>query len=265
MPRPSADLHRYPEEVIITDAVEDQGVSGTSTPGAADEDDFFSSWDKPAIKRPSNPPSRTGTPGLGINRSASPFLNAQNGNGTAQSRSPLAGGASDASSPATTPAASRAIPAAARKPAGSTTGGPKKNILGAKKTKLGAKKVDASALDFEAAERKAKEEAERVAKLGYDPDAEATPSETQMKSAQPNNSATSIISPTPLSPGRTGGFGSTAKPNDRGEGEVERLGMGVRKLGFGQVGGGSPASSASAAAAPKKMGFGAVNKAPAQG
>lgn len=168
-----------------------------------------------------------------------------NGNGTARPKSPL-----NASTPAAT-----AIPAAARKPASST--GPKKNILGAKKTKLGAKKVDASALDFDAAERKAKEEADRVAKLGYDPEAEAAPAETQIKTAQPNETAASIVAPTPLSPGR--GFGSTGK--EKTDSDVERLGMGVRKLGFGQVGGGA----GTAAPAPRKMGFGSVAKAPVEG
>lgn len=231
---------------------DEAGESGSNTP-AGNEDDFFSSWDKPAIKRPSNPPSRTGTPAAGVGRTASPFLNANaNGNGTARAPSPLVG--ADAPAAAT----SRAIPAAARKPLGTT--GAKKSILGAKKTKLGAKKVDASALDFDAAEKKAKEEAERVAKLGYDPDAEATPAEAQIKSAQPAETP-SIISPTPLSPGRPGGFGSTGKAPDRSESDVDRLGMGVRKLGFGQMSGGAPA----AAAAPKKMGFGSVNRAPVQG
>lgn len=249
-----ADHDRYPEEVVITEAVEESGTSGTSTPGAGDEDDFFSSWDKPSIKRPSNPPSRTGTP-ANASRTNSPFLNANpaNGNGIARSKSPLAASSTEAAPSA------RAIPAATRKPAGTT--GAKKNILGAKKTKLGAKKVDASALDFDAAEKKAREEAERVAKLGYDPEAEAAPAEAQIKSAQPTES-TSIAAPTPLSPGRAGGFGSTNKAPERSESDMERLGMGVRKLGFGQVGGGSPASSG---AAPKKMGFGSVAKAPVQG
>lgn len=243
--RCAQDAKQYPEEVIITDIIEDSGASGSNTPGAADEDDFFSSWDKPAIKRPSNPPSRTGTPAAGVSRTASPFLNTPaNGNGTARPKSPL-----NASTPAAT-----AIPAAARKPASST--GPKKNILGAKKTKLGAKKVDASALDFDAAERKAKEEADRVAKLGYDPEAEAAPVETQIKSAQPSETATSIVAPTPLSPSR--GFGSTGK--EKTDADVERLGMGVRKLGFGQVGGGA----GTAAPAPRKMGFGSVAKAPVE-
>ena len=228
-------------------------MSGTSTPGAGDDDDFFSSWDKPTIKRPSNPPSRTATPG--INRTNSPFLNAPaNGNGVARPKSPL----TSEPAPAAAPTA-RAIPAAAARKTTPGAAPRKANILGAKKTKLGAKKVDAAALDFDAAERKAREEAERVAKLGYDPDAETAPVEAQINSAQPDSN-TSIVSPQPVSPRPGAGFGATGKAKERDQGEMERLGMGVRKLGFGQVGGGAPA-----AAAPKKMGFGSTNRAPVEG
>lgn len=160
--------------------------------------------------------------------------------------------------PAAVPATARAIPAsAARK---TTTGAaPRKaNILGAKK-KLGAKKVDPAALDFDAAERKAREEAERIAKLGYDPDAEAAPAEAQITSAQPDSS-TSIVSPQPVSPRPGVGFGATGKSKERDQGDMDKLGMGVRKLGFGQVGGGAPA-----AAVPKKMGFGSTARAPVAG
>jgi len=122
--------------------------------------------------------------------------------------------------------------------------------LGAKKTKLGAKKVTADAIDFDAAERKAKEEAERIAKLGYDPDAEEAVSKkpaTTTKTAD----LPKIASPTPVSPGRAG-YGS-GKQHERSSSEVERLGMGMGILGFGQIGGGKPV------AAPKKMGgFGSV-------
>ena len=236
---------RYPEEVIITDLADEAGASGTSTP-AGDDDDFFSSWDKPTIKRPSNPPSRTGTPG--INRTNSPFLNAP-ANGAARPKSPLT-----AESAAAAPATARAIPAsAARKTATGGAAPRKANILGAKK-KLGAKKVDPAALDFDAAERKAREEAERIAKLGYDPEAETAPVEAQISSAQPD-STSSIVSPQPVSPRPGVGFGATGKAKEK-EGDMEKLGMGVRKLGFGQVGGGAPA-----AAAPKKMGFGSTTRA----
>ncbi|KAI8938421.1 hypothetical protein NX059_012552 [Plenodomus lindquistii] len=243
--RCAADARLYPEEVVITDAPDAAGSEGNNTP-AGEDDDFFSSWDKPTIKRPSNPPSRTGTPRVG-----SPFLKpGANGNGTDRPKSPLVG-ASGTSTPAAVPAAK---PAAVRK----TTGGaaPKKNILGAKKKGLGAKKVVAdSGLDFEEAERKAREEAERIEKLGYDPDAEAAEAATSTKAKAPE--ASTIVSPTPVSPPR-GGFGSTSKP-ERSSQDMERLGMGVQRLGFGQIGAGKKP-----VAQQKKMGgFGSVSK-PAQ-
>lgn len=242
--RVAADAQKYPGEVVITDVAED--ATGTSTPSEGNDDDFFSSWDKPAIKRPSNPPSRTGTPSQGASR-ASPFLNpGANGNGTARPKSPLTG----------TDAAPKAVPSAAVRKSTPAGAAPKKaNILGAKKTKLGAKKVVAGDdLDFEAAEKKAKEEAERIEKLGYDPNADNTEAPATSSSSATPIGATSIASPTPVSPNR-GGFGSTSRA-EQGNQDVERLGMGVTRLGFGQVGG------AKAAAAPKKMGgFGSTSRA----
>ena len=133
--------------------------------------------------------------------------------------------------------------------------------MGAKKKGLGAKKiggdVGAAAIDFDEAERKAREEAERIEKLGYDPDAEAaevaTPSSpsTSSGAAAASSSDSKIVSPKPLSPGRT--FGATGG-HQRSSSEIERLGMGIGRLGFGQVG------SQKAAAAPKKPGFGAVSR-----
>jgi ADP-ribosylation factor GTPase-activating protein 2/3 len=223
---------------VITDVPEVAGTSEGNTP-AGEDDDFFSSWDKPTIKRPSNPPSRTGTP-----RAQSPFLKpgVVAGNGADRPKSPLV-------------AAENNTPAVVKPTVRKTTAGaaPKKNILGAKKKGLGAKKVVPAdgGLDFDEAERKAKEEAERIAKLGYDPDAEAaeTAATTKPKAAEASN----IAAPTPVSPPR-GGFGSTAKP-DRWDADTERLGMGVARLGFGQVG------AAKKAAPAKKMGgFGSVSK-----
>lgn len=103
-------------------------------------------------------------------------------------------------------------------------------------------------MDFEAAEKKAKEEAERIEKLGYDPDAEQAAASSAKSSGSAEKSK--IAAPTPISPAK--GFGAT-KGHGRSESEVERLGMGVGKLGFGQVGGAKPAASA-----PKKMGFGSM-------
>jgi ADP-ribosylation factor GTPase-activating protein 2/3 len=222
-------------------------TDGSSTPAGDPEDDFFSSWDKPSIKRPTPPISRTATPPV-VGRTPSPFLNAGsngNGNGIARAASPLA------NADASTPAASRITSSAALRKTATTASGPRKaNVLGAKKTKLGAKKITGDVIDFDAAERKAKEEAERIEKLGYDPEAEA---ETTKTAAVTTKAADlpKIASPTPVSPGRAG-YGST-QGRERTNSELERLGMGMGRLGFGQVGGSKPA------AAPKKMGgFGSV-------
>jgi ADP-ribosylation factor GTPase-activating protein 2/3 len=225
-------------------------TDGTSTPAGEPEDDFFSSWDKPSIKRPTPPVSRTATPPI-VGRTPSPFLSAgANGNGIARtaSPSPLAN-VEGASTPP--PAASRTTTSAALRKTTTTGTGPRKaNVLGAKKTpKLGAKKITGEVIDFDAAERKAKEEAERIEKLGYDPDAEEAA--TKKTTVATKTADTKIVAPLPVSPGRAG-FGST-QGRERTNSELERLGMGIGRLGFGQVGGNK------AAAAPKKAGgFGSV-------
>ncbi|KAK7522464.1 hypothetical protein IWZ03DRAFT_306376 [Phyllosticta citriasiana] len=250
--RVAQDKKQYPNEVVITD-IPDPETSGSNTP-VNDDDDFFSSWDKPTIKRPSNPPSRTGTPASG-SRSGSPFLNAPaNGNGS-RPKSPLSAASDDK------PAAPRAVPAAAIRKTGTATGAPRKtNILGAKKKGLGAKKITpgGDALDFEAAERKAKEEEERIKKLGYDEEAERVAAEEAAAAAAKAKKNEEIASPTPISPARSG-LGSSGK--DRSSKDVERLGMGVQRLGFGQVG-----AKKAAAPAPKKMGgFGSTSRAAEDG
>ena len=236
---------RSPEEVVIADVLSPTFADGTSTPNAEPSDDFFSSWDKPAIKRPSNPPSRTGTPN--ISRTASPFLKAGPG-AEPRSKSP-ANGVEAENAP---PAASRTTSSAALRKTATTGGARKANVLGAKKNqKIGAKKVGGGGdvIDFEEAEKKAKEEAERIAKLGYDPEADDAPAAVTSPVEAPK-----ILSPTPVSPPSTNYGASQSKGHQRSASEVERLGMGMGRLGFGQVG----AAAKSSAPAPKKLGFGAV-------
>ncbi|KAI4138341.1 MAG: hypothetical protein L6R39_006833, partial [Caloplaca ligustica] len=178
--RVAIDIKDYPEEVVVTDVVASTPAEGTDTPPG--EDDFFSSWDKPSIKRPSNPPSRTQTPAL--SRTASPFLNPNtNGTGPTRPKSPLKNAEEP---PQSAPPTSRAISSSAIRKTATTGGARKANVLGAKKTqKLGAKKIGGGEeIDFEAAEKKAKEEAERIARLGYDPEAEeATAAATKPRTA----------------------------------------------------------------------------------
>jgi ADP-ribosylation factor GTPase-activating protein 2/3 len=247
---PHLTCNSYPTEVVITDVMGNVGTDGTSTPAGEPDDDFFSSWDKPSIKRPTPPISRTATPPV-VGRTPSPFLNAGTGappGGIARTSSPLVNSESAAAAPRTTSSA------ALRKTTTAGAGPRKANVLGAKKTqKLGAKKLTGDVIDFDAAEKKAKEEAERIEKLGYDPDAEEATTKKALKTAD-----TTIVSPKPVNPTR-GGFGNPS-PKERSEGDVARLGMGMGRLGFGQVGGAKPA-----AAAQKKMGgFGSVGPIKAQ-
>lgn len=239
---------RFPNEVVINDS---EGTEGTTTPAGEPTDDFFASWDKPAIKKPTPPVSRTATPPV-VGRTPSPFLNAgANKDGVARVGSPLSSVAmtGDDAKPAT----SRITHSSALK---KTTTGPRKtNILGAKKatSKLGVKKVTGEIIDFDEAEKKAKEEAERIEKLGYNPDDDDEAS-TTVKSG---SAKADIVSPTPVVPARSG-YGSASHTREKSASEMERLGMGISRLGFGQVGG-RPGTGAAAAAAKKNGGgFGSV-------
>ncbi|RFU74203.1 zinc finger glo3 [Trichoderma arundinaceum] len=235
--RAARDALEYPEEVIV-DGIEGEG---SSTPAGEPDDDFFSSWDKPAIKKPTPPVSRNATPPV-VGRTPSPFLSAGNKD-VPRAASPL----SKTDSTESKPAASRITTSAALRKT-TTTGGPKKSILGAKKVqKLGVKKVTGDVIDFDEAEKKAKEEAERIAKLGYDPEAEE---EQTAKSSSTSSAA--IISPTPISPP------ASSHTRQKSNAEMERLGMGIGRLGFGQIGGGKAASSASASTKKNAGGFGSV-------
>ena len=106
-------------------------------------------------------------------------------------------------------------------------------------------------MDFEAAEKKAKEEAQRIEKLGYDPDAEEAATQAARKASV--SESTNIVSPTPISPAIAGGFGAAKGAHQRSASEVERLGMGMGRLGFGQVG-----ASKTAQAKKAPLGFGSV-------
>lgn len=244
--RAARDAKEYPNEVIVTDGA-DAG-DGSNTPAGEPDDDFFSSWDKPAIKKPTPPISRTSTPPV-LGRTGSPFLNAQtNGKDIARASSPLA----KTEDTETKPAASRITTSAALRKTTAASGPRKANVLGAKKTqKLGVKKVTADFIDFDEAEKKAKEEAERIEKLGYDPDAE---DDTTTKASASKTEASNIHAPVATTSAPRGGYGSSSHNREKSASEMERLGMGVKRLGFGQVGG----AKAAAPAARNAGGFGSV-------
>ncbi|OAP55441.1 hypothetical protein AYL99_10414 [Fonsecaea erecta] len=269
--RAERDAQEYPDEVVITDdPLSTPGAEGTSTPAGEPADDFFSSWDKPTIKRPSNPPSRSGTPPV-ISRTASPFLSAGNATNGSQTRpkspSPLAANTAndavkDAEAALPAPAAIRTTSSSAIRKGPNAAGGAgarRANVLSGKKPahKLGAKKVVGEEIDFDAAEKAAKAEAERIEKLGYDPEAEKAEElskATKSSTFGASSATTPKETPTPIN---TSSRTVSNPSHARSPSELERLGMGVGRLGFGQVGPSKGAASSSAPA-PKKLGFGAV-------
>ncbi|RKF65460.1 ADP-ribosylation factor GTPase-activating protein glo3 [Golovinomyces cichoracearum] len=213
------DTAEYPDCVVITDHLPTTKLNSEATSTGDDEDDFFSSWDKPSIKRPAV--SQVSTPST-IGRTASPFLNSRNSPERVPSPVSANQGASTMNHP-------RVKSSTAQRKSGTIGSGPRKaNVLGAKKSKLGVKKITGDTIDFDAAEKKAKEEAERIAKLGYDPDSENASNAATQFQAPISTIMNSSISPTP-----TGKGSQDSKKHSTDQ--MERLGMGIGRLGFGQT------------------------------
>lgn len=126
------------DEVLYPNQVTLENIDDSSTSSLADNnsnDDFFANWEKKST--PSPVTSRPLTPSN---------TNPATANTTIQPKKPSA---------------------ILRK---STTTNKKTSILsGPRKSKITAKKVSAADIDFEAAEQLAKQEAEEIAKLGYNP------------------------------------------------------------------------------------------------
>ncbi|KAI0070369.1 ArfGap-domain-containing protein [Panus rudis PR-1116 ss-1] len=226
--RVKEDAAKYPTRIFVEGASEPQTApAGTK----ADDDDFFSSWDKPASKPASSGTSSpAGPPVIGRSASASSAprtvssaaLRATSSIGSAsRPASKLGASRLNSSSSSTATVTTTSSPAA--------SSGPKKvSKLGG----LGAKKA-ATPINFEEAERKAAEEAERIKQLGYDREREKAEEEERAKrAAEALKSAPAAKSPvasksTPVSPG-------IAQPKGPAQ-DLERLGMGMKRLGFGAV------------------------------
>ncbi|CAL1713739.1 unnamed protein product [Somion occarium] len=227
--RVKEDAAKYPTRIFVEGASE-----VTSAPATTNgEDDFFSSWDKPSPKPASSPASTPTTPPV-IGRSAS-VAAAPRTISSSSLRS--ASSVGSASRPASKLGASRLNSSSTSTATGatstSTSSAPKKSKLGG----LGAKKA-AAPIDFAEAERKAAEEAERIKQLGYDREKEKVEEEERLrKEAESLKSAPALKSPalakSPTSP-------AIATPKGSAQ-DMERLGMGFKRLGFGGV----PAAAAS--------------------
>ncbi|GAA5977509.1 hypothetical protein JCM10908_004998 [Rhodotorula pacifica] len=122
--------------------------------------------------------------------------------------------------------------------------------------KLGVKK--GGAINFEEAERKAREEEERIKRLGYDRRKEEEEQAAAAAAAKNGASSSSSGGANGSSTSSKGGAPSrlasqaAALEAKKDSGDMDRLGMGVRKLGFGQVMGVGGEQAAKEAAARKK-------------
>ncbi|RPA87553.1 ArfGap-domain-containing protein [Ascobolus immersus RN42] len=216
--RAAEDAKQFPGEVVV-----DGGK--TEVVAKDEDDDFFSSWDKPSIKKQSPAPSRVATPPV-VGRTSSPLVNSK----------------SAATSAATTPKPSTP---SIQTGAAMTTQPRRSNILSGKKTapvKPAPKPADDDDdddFDFDAVEAAAKAEEARRAKLGYDPDEIKDTAKTVKSPTLGSASVTTKAAPTPNQPSHA-----------RKSSDVERLGLSMGRLGFGQTSAAKPAT--------KKGGFGAV-------
>ncbi|QRV77180.1 GTPase activating protein for Arf protein [Ceratobasidium sp. AG-Ba] len=230
--RVKEDASRFPQGIYIEGA---PPVTSSATPASGaggDDDDFFSSWDKPAAPAPKAAPTPAAVarpPGIGARA-------------TTPSQVPLPSTPATSTPTLPTPPVPRTVTSSSIRSNSSTaTTGTKVSKLGASKLGaskaggLGAKKAGAP-IDFAAAEKKAKEEEERIKQLGYD--AEKEREEAAKAAAQKP-----IIAPTPTStaPAARSAGGATEK---RSSVEMERLGMGMGRLGFGAISGGPAAAPA---------------------
>jgi len=215
------DVAKYPTRVFVEGVVEE-----ASTPAPAGDEDFFSSWDKPASKpaTPStsatSPPPMLGRAATGPRTVTSSSLRSNSTPGTASRPVSKLGASRLNSSSTSTSTVNTTTPSAASTAA-------KKSKLGG----LGAKK--AGPIDFAEAERKAAEEAERIRQLGYDREKEKVEEEERAK-----KQVESIKSPIAATPASTAKAAAAAPVSAAPKGnpqDMERLGMGMKRLGFGGI------------------------------
>jgi len=226
--RAKEDAVVFPDGIFV-DGMETVKPAAETTASAGDDEDFFSSWDKPSAssKTTSAPSSKPSTP-LGISRNAS--------TSSATSAAPRTVTSSSLRSNTTATSTRPSKLGAARLGSTTTTtntgSSAASNAAATKKTKpggLGAKK--AAAVDFAEAERKAQEEAERVKQLGYDREREEVEERARQEAA-----SLELKSRAASSVGKSVATKVATPPKPNGSNQdMERLGMGMKRLGFGSV------------------------------
>ncbi|BEJ17016.1 hypothetical protein CspHIS471_0604170 [Cutaneotrichosporon sp. HIS471] len=219
--RVAEDARQYPDGIHIDGLDLTPMQTATSTPATETNNDFFDNWDK-AVPTPSPRPSKPASP------APPPMIG--------RTPSPATTSAPVSTAPRTVSSASLRANPSGRTIGANRTGGAKSMKLGGAKlgaSKLGAKKAGAT-INFEEAERKAREEEERVKRLGYDKkkeEEEAAALKAREEEERRKNQAAGMSSSRTATP-----LSSSRMAKDEKPAPV--------KLGFGQV--------ASTAAAPTK-------------
>lgn len=201
----------YPNAVTLEN-IDNSSTSSLNDPNSGSTDDFFSNWER---KSDSPNTSRPLTPLNGPNATPPPSIPAQ------------------------------------KKPSSilrKSTASTKKNILsGPRKSKIAAKKVT-SEIDFDAAEKEAKREAEETAKLGYNPNSTSASDGFSSTVIKPKTISTEPVAEEKTFGKPTSSFSKPAK--------VESVTPTFAKLGFGMTANDAAeqAKAAKAASAPKYTG-----------
>ncbi|WVO18181.1 hypothetical protein L204_105884 [Cryptococcus depauperatus] len=203
--RVKKDIERHPQGIHI-DGLELTPLASPSKP--AQDDDFFSSWDKTPASKPSSPASAAAAA-----PASAPGLRPASRTVTSSTLRP--------SAPSTRPASVSRLSSAPSSNA--TTAVSKPSKLGA--SKLGAKKAP-TPIDFEAAQSSAIAEEERIKKLGYE-----RQKEEEEKKAQREKEAEEARKIKAEAVMTSSGSGTSANESKK---SVVNVPAPVR-LGFGQV------------------------------
>ncbi|KAG0701927.1 hypothetical protein DFH29DRAFT_537392 [Suillus ampliporus] len=225
--RVKEDAAKFPTRLVV-DGLDTSPASAEAAPA---EEDFFSSWEKPATPKTTSSSAPTSPPIIG--RLAS--------TGSVASRTATSSSMRSNSSTSTNGVAklgaTRLTSSTSAIGSSATSASQKKSKLGG----LGAKKAS-TPIDFAEAERKATEEAERIKQLGYDRQREEEEERTQKEAEKVAASQAKVkAADTAIQPSTVQGKVDLQKGNSQ---DLERLGMGFRKLGFGGVPTASPSSTA---------------------
>lgn len=225
--RVKEDAIRFPNGIVV-DGVDTSKSAAAQPSTGGDEEDFFSSWDKPTPKaKPASPPSKPAAP-PSIGRTVSAPASASPPSAPVAAAPRTVTSSSLRSNTTSAASTARALTSSSTSSTGTGAGAarPAKKGLGAKK---------AAPVDFAEAERRAAAEAERVRQLGYDREREEAEAQAAREAAALDlkNKSAAATSAGAKSAGSTSGANSA---------DVEKLGTGMKRLGFGGMPSAQPAA-----------------------